>query len=260
MRIALAIEYDGRGFCGWQSQLSGCGVQDALEKALAEIAARPIAVTAAGRTDTGVHASYQVVHFDVEVERPITAWVRGVNSCLPDGLAVTWAKQMPDDFHARFAVEERGYRYVLLNHATRPGLMGGKVGWYHRPLDEAQMQAAAVRLLGQHDFSTFRAAECQAKSPVKQVRHVQLARHGDYLILDIRADGFLHHMVRNIVGCLVHIGSGKAPPEWMAELLALKDRHHAAPTFMPDGLYLSAIRYPSRFDLPDTGRNPWPCA
>lgn len=260
MRIAIALEYDGRGFCGWQSQLSGCGVQDALQKALTEIAAQPIAVTAAGRTDTGVHASYQVAHFDVQVERPITAWVRGVNSCLPDGLAVTWAKQVPDDFHARFAVEERGYRYVLLNHATRPGLMGGKVGWYHRPLDEAQMQAAAVRLLGQHDFSTFRAAECQAKSPVKHVRHVQLARHGDYLILDIRADGFLHHMVRNIVGCLVQVGSGKAPPEWIDELLELKDRHRAAPTFMPDGLYLSTIRYPSRFDLPDTGRNPWPCA
>ena len=260
MRIAIALEYDGRGFCGWQSQLSGCGVQDVLQKALAEIAAQPIAVTAAGRTDTGVHASYQVAHFDVQVERPITAWVRGVNSCLPDGMAVTWAKQMPDDFHARFAVEERGYRYVLLNHATRPGLMGGKVGWVHRALDEAQMQAAALRLLGQHDFSTFRAAECQAKSPVKHVRHAQLARYGDYLILDIRADGFLHHMVRNIVGCLVQVGSGKARPEWITELLALKDRHRAAPTFMPDGLTLSYIRYPSRFELPECGRNPWPCA
>lgn len=260
MKIAIALEYDGRGFCGWQSQPSGCGVQDVLEKALAEIAGQPVAVTAAGRTDTGVHASYQVVHFDVNVERPITAWVRGVNSHLPDGVAVTWASVVPDDFHARFAVEERGYRYVLLNHATRPGLMSGKVGWHHRPLDEAQMQAAAIQLIGRHDFSAFRAAECQAKSPIKHVRHVQLARHGDTLILDIRADGFLHHMVRNIVGCLVHVGVGNAGPDWIAELLAHKDRTRAAPTFMPDGLYLSYIRYPSRFELPDTGRNPWPCA
>lgn len=260
MKITLALEYDGRGFCGWQSQPSGCGVQNALEKALAEIAGCPVAVTAAGRTDTGVHASYQVAHFEVEVERPITAWVRGVNSYLPDGVAVSWAKAMPDDFHARFSVEERGYRYVLFNHPTRPGLMSGKVGWHHRPLDAAQMQAAALQLVGQHDFSAFRAAECQAKSPVKHIRQVQLVRHGDYLVLDIRADGFLHHMVRNIVGCLVHVGVGNAPPDWIAELLQHKDRTRAAPTFMPDGLYLSTIRYPSRFDLPESGRNPWPCA
>ncbi len=260
MRIAIGLEYDGRGFCGWQSQPSGCGVQDALEKALREIAGQPVAVTAAGRTDTGVHASYQVAHFDVDVERPITAWVRGVNTYLPDGVAVTWAKSMPEDFHARFAVEERGYQYILLNHATRPGLMSGKVGWHHRPLDEARMQQAAQFLLGKHDFSAFRAAECQAKSPVKDMRQALLRRQGDYLILDVRADGFLHHMVRNIVGCLVHVGVGNAPPEWLAELLEHKDRTRAAPTFMPDGLYLSHIRYASRFELPDAGRNPWPCA
>jgi tRNA pseudouridine38-40 synthase len=260
MRIAIGLEYDGRGFCGWQSQPSGCGIQDALEKAVAEIAGQKIAVTAAGRTDTGVHASYQVAHFDIAAERPLTAWVRGVNSYLPEGLAVLWAKPVPDDFHARFAVEERGYRYVLLNHATRPGLMNGKVGWHHRPLDEVRMQLAADHLLGRHDFSAFRAAECQAKSPEKELRQASVIRHADYLVFDFRADGFLHHMVRNIVGSLVHIGAGTASPDWMTELLEHKDRTRAAPTFMPDGLYLSTIRYPSRFELPSNGRNTWPCA
>ena len=257
MRIAIGLEYDGRGFCGWQSQPSLCGVQDHLEKAVSEIAGGMANVTAAGRTDTGVHASFQVAHFDVDVERPITAWVRGVNTYLPDGIAVNWAKEMPGEFHARFAVEERGYRYVLLNHPTRPGLMAGKVGWHHRPLDEQVMQKAAERLLGYHDFSAFRAAECQAKSPEKEMRLATISRKGDFIVLDFRADGFLHHMVRNIVGCLVHIGAGQAGPEWMDELLTHKDRTRAAPTFMPDGLYLSYIRYPSRFDLPETGRSPF---
>ena len=258
MRIAIGLEYDGRGFCGWQSQSSGCGMQDYVEKAVAEIAGEAVAVTAAGRTDTGVHASLQVAHFDVSAARPITAWVRGVNTYLPDGIAVTWAKSMPEDFHARFAVEERGYRYVLLNHPTRPGLMAGKVGWHHRSLDERAMQEAAGRLLGRHDFSAFRAAECQARSPEKELRAAAIRRQGDFLVCDFRADGFLHHMVRNIMGCLVHIGAGQAAPDWMDELLAHKDRTRAAPTFMPDGLYLSYIRYPSRFDLPDSGRPAWP--
>ena len=259
MRIAIGLEYDGRGFCGWQTQPSGCGIQDFLEKAVAEIAGEAVAVTAAGRTDTGVHASFQVGHFDVEMQRPITAWVRGVNTYLPEGIAVTWAKAMPDDFHARFAVEERGYRYLLLNHPTRPGMMAGKVGWHHRPLDEAMMQAAADRLLGRHDFSAFRAAECQARSPEKELRRAHVRRQGDFLVCDFMADGFLHHMVRNIMGCLVHIGAGQAKPDWMEELLTHKDRTRAAPTFMPDGLYLSHIRYASRFELPDGGRDPWPC-
>lgn len=258
MRIAIGLEYDGRGFCGWQSQPSGCGIQDHLEKAVAEIAGAKLAVIAAGRTDTGVHASFQVAHFDVAGARPVTAWVRGVNTHLPDGIAVTWAREMPEDFHARFAVEERGYRYVLLNHPTRPGLMAGKVGWHHRQLDAQAMQAAAERLLGRHDFSAFRAAECQAKSPEKEVRQAGIRRQGDFLVCDFRADGFLHHMVRNIMGCLVHIGAGQASPEWIDELLSHKDRTRAAPTFMPDGLYLSYIRYASRFDLPDSGRPAWP--
>ncbi|MEW6132469.1 MAG: tRNA pseudouridine(38-40) synthase TruA [Pseudomonadota bacterium] len=260
MRIAIGLEYDGRGFCGWQSQPSGCGIQDHVEKAVAEIAGEKLAVTAAGRTDTGVHASFQVAHFDVASARPLTAWVRGVNTHLPGGIAVTWAKEMPEDFHARFAVEERGYRYVLLNHPVRPALMAGKVGWHHRPLDARAMQAAADRLLGRHDFSAFRAAECQAKSPEKEMRRAVITRHGDFLACDFRADGFLHHMVRNIMGCLVHIGAGEAAPAWIDELLAHKDRTRAAPTFMPDGLYLTYIRYASHFGLPESGRNSWPCA
>ena len=258
-RIAIGIEYDGSAFCGWQSQPSGCGIQDALEKAVAEIAGHSVAVTAAGRTDAGVHASCQVAHFDVRADRPLSAWVRGVNTCLPDGVAVLWSRQMRDDFHARFTVEERGYRYVLLNHPVRPGLMAGKVGWHHRELDGNRMRQAARLLLGRHDFSAFRAAECQAKSPEKELRQADIQRLGDYFIFDFRADGFLHHMVRNIVGCLVHIGAGGAGPEWMSELLAHKDRTRAAPTFMPDGLYLSYIRYPSHFDLPSSGRSTWLC-
>jgi tRNA pseudouridine38-40 synthase len=260
MRIAIGLEYDGRPYCGWQSQPTGCGIQDVVERAVAEIAGTETSVTAAGRTDTGVHAGFQVAHFDVDVERPVTAWVRGVNSNLPESISVLWAREVPDDFHARFAVEERGYRYVLINHPVRPGIMAGKVGWHHRPLDEAFMQQAAGKLLGRHDFSAFRAAECQAKSPEKEMRMAHVSRMGDYLVFDFRADGFLHHMVRNIVGCLVHIGAGGATPEWIDELLSHRDRTRAAPTFMPDGLYLSYIRYPSRFGLPDCGRDTWPCA
>jgi tRNA pseudouridine38-40 synthase len=258
MRIAITLEYDGSLFCGWQSQPAGCGVQDAVEHAVGEIAGQVVSVTAAGRTDAGVHASYQVAHFDVAARRPLTAWVRGVNAHLPRGVAVTWAGEVEEDFHARFAAEERGYRYLLLNHAVRPGLMSGKAGWHHRPLDLEAMRLAARRLIGRHDFSAFRAAECQARSPIKELRMASLARRGDYLIFDFRADGFLHHMVRNIVGCLVHVGVGNAEPEWMDELLVHRDRTRAAPTFMPDGLYLSHIRYPSRFALPDCGRIPWP--
>ena len=258
-RIAIGLEYDGRSYCGWQSQPAGCGVQDALELAAAEVAGHRVSIVAAGRTDTGVHASYQVAHFDTAAERPATAWVRGVNSHLPHGIAVLWSRTMPDDFHARFTVEERGYRYILLNHPVRPGLMAGKVGWHHRPLDEKLMSQAVARLLGRHDFSAFRAAECQARSPEKELREARIRRREDYLVFDFRADGFLHHMVRNIIGALVHIGAGGADPEWIDELLAHKDRTRAAPTFMPDGLYLSHIRYPSRFELPSSGRATWPC-
>jgi tRNA pseudouridine38-40 synthase len=252
MRIALGLEYCGVGFCGWQSQPQGCGVQDALEAAVSAIAGERTSVTAAGRTDTGVHAALQVVHFDATANRPLTAWVRGVNSHLPSGVAVMWAREVRDDFHARFAAIQRGYRYVLLNHPVRPGLNNGLIGWHHRPLDVAAMNIAAAQLIGQHDFSAFRAAECQARSPVKELRLANIARRGDYLLCDFRADGFLHHMVRNLMGCLVQVGAGVQPPAWMLDMMESRDRTLAAPTFDAAGLYLTHIRYPAVFDLPET--------
>lgn len=252
MRIVLGLEYCGVGFCGWQSQKQGCGVQDALAAALSAVACERISVIAAGRTDTGVHAALQVVHFDTTAVRPLTAWVRGVNSHLPTGVAVLWAREVSDEFHARFAASQRGYRYVLLNHPVRAGLNRGLVGWYHRPLDAAAMNLAAMRLIGWHDFSTFRAAACQAKSPVKELRFAHVERRGDYLLFDFQANGFLHHMVRNLMGCLIQIGAGAQPPAWLHELLISRDRTLAAPTFDAAGLYLTHIRYPAHFGLPET--------
>jgi len=243
MRIAIGLEYTGLGFCGWQSQPSGCGVQDALGAAVSTIAGEIIRVTAAGRTDSGVHAAFQVAHFDATADRPLSAWVRGVNSHLPHGMAVLWAQAVSEDFHARFAAIERGYRYVLLNHPVRPGLNTGLVGWHHRPLDERAMNEAAAYLIGEHDFSAFRAAECQAKSPVKEMRLATIERRGDYLLCDFRADGFLHHMVRNIMGSLIAVGTGSKTPDWLAGVLASRDRSQAAPTFAPDGLYFVGPYY-----------------
>jgi tRNA pseudouridine38-40 synthase len=250
MRIALGLSYDGAPFHGWQSQPSGNTVQDRLEQALAHIAGAPVRVTAAGRTDTGVHALAQVVHFDTPVERPENAWVRGTNTFLPDAIAVQWARGVNAEFHARFAATGRRYSYLLYNHAVRPALMAGKAGWYHAPLDVEAMREGASLLLGQHDFSTFRAAECQAKSPVRTLRELTILRSGSYLMFDIAADAFLHHMVRNIVGALVYVGSGRHKPQWIAEILAARERSRAAPTFAPDGLYLADIAYESRWSLP----------
>jgi tRNA pseudouridine38-40 synthase len=250
MRIALGVEYDGRSFCGWQSQPDGRTVQDRLQHALSQIAGEPVAVAAAGRTDTGVHGLEQVVHFDTGTDRPITAWVRGVNALLPESIAVRWAHPVPDEFHARFSAHGRSYRYLLVNRATRPAIQSGKVGWFHAPLDVAAMQAAAQYLLGEHDFSSFRAAECQAKSPVKHLRQLDIRKQGDMIVFDLSADAFLHHMVRNIVGCLVYVGKGKYPPLWMKEILECRNRKQAAPTFAPDGLYLRRILYEEKWGLP----------
>jgi tRNA pseudouridine38-40 synthase len=243
MRIALTLEYDGSGFCGWQSQAGGGAVQDALESALSLVADAPIRVACAGRTDAGVHAIGQVVHFDTSALRPDTAWVRGVNSHLPASVAVRWAQSVPDDFHARFSATGRRYRYVLLNRGERPGLTAKRVGWFHRPLDADAMRTAAGLLLGEHDFSAFRAVECQAKSPVKTLRRADVTRHGDLLVFDFEASAFLHHMVRNIVGALVYVGKGAHPPEWLGELLAGRDRARAAPTFEACGLYFAGVDY-----------------
>lgn len=259
MRIALGLEYAGGGYSGWQSQRSGRGVQDALEAALATIAGGPVATVAAGRTDAGVHATAQVVHFDVAVRRPETAWVRGVNTYLPPDIAVNWARAVSEDFHARFSAEGRRYRYYLLNRPSRPGALAGRVGWDFHPLDVAAMTDAAGRLVGTHDFTSFRAAECQAKSPVRELRAATVRAAGRYVVFEFVANAFLHHMVRNLVGSLVYVGRGRRSPAWIDELLGERDRRRAAPTFMPDGLYLAGIDYPAAWGLPAgcTPAFPW---
>ncbi|MCM2290191.1 MAG: tRNA pseudouridine(38-40) synthase TruA [Sulfuritalea sp.] len=249
MRIALGLEYDGSGFCGWQSQAGGGAVQDAVESALSIVADAPTRVVCAGRTDAGVHALAQVVHFDTEAVRPDTAWVRGVNAHLPASVAVRWAQPVSSEFHARFSARGRRYRYVLLNRTERPALMARRVGWFHRPLDADAMAAAASLLLGEHDFSAFRAIECQAKSPVKTLRRADVVRHGNLLVFDFEASAFLHHMVRNLVGALVYVGKGAHPPEWVGEVLAGRDRARAAPTFEACGLYFAAVDYDAAWQL-----------
>ncbi|MEO8346063.1 MAG: tRNA pseudouridine(38-40) synthase TruA [Betaproteobacteria bacterium] len=254
MRLALAVEYSGHAFCGFQSQSSGCGVQDALQDAVGEIAGHPVTVIAAGRTDAGVHAVSQIVHFETEARRPDSAWVRGVNSHLPVAAAVLWAQPVAEDFHARFAATARHYTYMLLTRAERPGLLARFVGWYHHSLDVGAMRTAAGQLLGTHDFSAFRAAECQAKSPVKTVSRIDVQQQGPFIRFDFSANAFLHHMIRNFVGALIHVGAGKRDPSWIAELLAARDRTRAAPTFAADGLYFSGATYDARFGLPPTVR------
>ena len=254
MRIALGIEYDGSGFSGWQSQPNGNTVQDVLQTALSQIAGVKTMAHCAGRTDAGVHGIGQVVHIEPAVARPLTAWVRGVNAHLPASVAVTWAREVGDEFHARFSARSRAYRYVLLNHPVRPGLLASRVGWFHQPLDVAAMQAGADLLLGTHDFSAFRAAECQAKTPVKTLKRADVSRQGDLVSFDFRADAFLHHMVRNLVGSLIFVGKGLRPAAWMAELLEHRKRSLAAPTFAPGGLYFMGVEYEEKWRLPPEGR------
>lgn len=250
MRIALGVEYNGTPFLGWQSQAAGDTVQDALQAALSGIAGESIVVVAAGRTDTGVHALEQVVHFDTGVERPLSAWVRGVNALLPKSIAVLWAHPVPHEFHARFSAQARSYCYLLINRPVRSALQQGRMGWYHAPLNVKPMCQAVQYLLGEHDFSAFRAAECQAKSPVKNLAQLDIRKQGDTLIFDFTANAFLHHMVRNIMGCLLYVGNGKHPPQWVGEVLVSRNRNLAAPTFAPDGLYLSQISYDAKWGLP----------
>lgn len=221
-----------------------------LETALASISGHTIRVHAAGRTDSGVHALNQVVHFDSTAIRPQQAWVRGVNSHLPRSIAVRWAQPVADDFHARFSAQSRSYRYVLLNRTVRPALHHGQVGWYHRPLDTERMNNGLRYLLGEQDFSSFRAAECQAASPVKLLNVAKACRSGDLVYFDFRASGFLHHMVRNIIGAMIWVGSGQRSPEWIADLLAERNRTLAPPTFEPSGLYFLGAEYAEYWQLP----------
>ncbi len=250
MRIALGVEYDGSSYFGWQSQPDVANVQDTLQAALSAIAGEPVSILAAGRTDAGVHAIEQVVHFDTEARRPLSAWVRGANALLPDSVAVLWAHEVSDEFHARFSAQARSYRYLLVNRPVRSAIRRGKAGWFHAPLDADRMREAAQHLLGEHDFSAFRSSECQAKTPVKTVTRLDIRKDGDLIIFDLTADAFLHHMVRNIVGCLVYVGKGKHRAGWMKEILASQDRNEAAPTFAPDGLYLRRIHYEAKWGLP----------
>ena len=249
-RIAIGLAYDGSAFEGWQSQPSRRTVQDHVEAALSAVAAAPLRVQGAGRTDAGVHASAQVAHFDVEAERLDSAWVRGANAHLPDGIAIQWAREVGSEFNARFSAVGRSYTYVLYNHAVRPALYAQQVGWFHLPLDEKSMQRAASLLVGEQDFSAFRSAECQAKNPVRVMEEARITRHGAYLVFRFRANAFLHHMVRNIVGSLIYVGKSAHAPEWIAEVLALRDRGRAAPTFSAGGLYLSGVHYPDAWHLP----------
>lgn len=254
MRIAIGVEYAGNAFEGWQTQPHGRTVQDALETALRKIAQAPIQLVCAGRTDTGVHATSQVAHFDTTARRPLEAWVRGVNSHLPASVGVQWAVEVDETFHARFSAESRRYRYVLLSRRVRPALLGGRVGWTHGALDVVAMDEAARCLIGEHDFTSFRAAECQARSPIRSMHAVEVARQGDVVVFDFHANAFLHHMIRNLVGSLVYVGLGRRPVGWMAEVLAARNRTIAAPTFAPDGLYLCGVEYPQRWPLPGGGR------
>lgn len=248
-RYALGIEYDGSAFHGWQAQPHGLTVQDQLEQALSLIAGQTIRVHCAGRTDAGVHALNQVVHFDSPVVRPAPAWVRGTNAHLPAQIAVRWAQSVAADFHARFDARSRSYCYLLHNHPVRPAIFHGRLGWHHRPLDAARMHAAAQVLLGEHDFSAFRAAECQAKSAIKTMLYADVRRHHEFILFEFRAHAFLQHMVRNLVGALIEIGNGRQSMDYMAQLLASRDRRRAAPTFSPAGLYLKAVTYDAHHGL-----------
>ncbi|GAA4328724.1 tRNA pseudouridine(38-40) synthase TruA [Pigmentiphaga soli] len=251
-RIALGLAYDGAPWMGWQTQPHRQTVQDTLEAALAAFAGRPQATVCAGRTDTGVHAVQQVVHLDTDIVRPEQAWVRGVNAHLPPSVAVRWARTVGDDFHARFSARSRSYVYLLVEDPVRPPAWAGRAGWSFRPLDEAAMRRGAACLRGEHDFSSFRSSQCQAASPVRTLHQLDIERRGRFVIFTLRANAFLHHMVRNIVGALVYVGQGRQPPEWMPALLAERDRRRAAPTFAPDGLYLTAVGYPPECGLPPT--------
>jgi len=250
MRIALGIEYDGSRFCGWQLQDGVRTVQGEVETALARVADRPVRVITAGRTDTGVHASGQVVHFDTDVPRSDSSWSRGTTRYLPDDVAVLWARRVSDDFHARFAAIERRYRYIILNRKVRPTYLHGRVSWDYRPLDVERMQLAAQALLGRHDFNAYRAVACQAKSSERELRELSVRRQGNFVIIDARADGFLHHMVRNLVGVLSAIGSGERPVGWSREVLESRDRTRGGVTAPPDGLYLTGVVYPDHFSIP----------
>ena len=254
MRLALGVAYRGEAYNGWQSQPDGRTVQDALEKGLSTFAAERIRTMCAGRTDAGVHALMQVVHFDTLRQRETASWVRGTNAFLPSDIAVQWAQAVPDEFHSRASAVARRYAYVVLESPVRPSVEAGRVGWVYRPLDGDAMRQAALHLMGEHDFSSFRAAQCQAKSPIKTMSNIEISQRAGagsrYWRFEFEANAFLHHMIRNIMGCLLAVGQGSQPPGWLAEVVAARRRNAAAPTFSPDGLYFLGPVYEERHGLP----------
>ncbi|MBK6436941.1 MAG: tRNA pseudouridine(38-40) synthase TruA [Rhodanobacteraceae bacterium] len=250
-RYALAIEYDGSRFHGWQTQRDRASVQATLEAAIAQVAHHPVAVVAAGRTDTGVHAQFQVVHFDSDAERVERAWLLGTNTHLPKSAVARWVMPVNTDFHARFSARSRRYRYTIVNRLVRPAIGRERLSWIRKPLDVEAMQAASRCLLGIHDFTSFRTVACQAHSPVRDLRHIEFSREADLIHMDIEANGFLHHMVRNIIGSLMLVGHGEQSCEWIAEVLAARDRTRAGITGPPEGLVFIGPRYERAFGLPD---------
>ena len=251
MRLALGISYHGQAYEGWQSQLSGRTVQDRLQAALADFTTEPVSTVCAGRTDAGVHGLMQVVHFDTGLQREESSWVRGTNRFLPPDIAVEWARHVPDEFHSRASAIARRYSYVVLESTVRPSLDVGRVGWVFRPLDGDALRAAAAQVLGEHDFTSFRASACQALSPIKTLTRLQITRRGAYWRFDFQANAFLHHMIRNLMGSRLVIGPGQQPPSWMGDVLRARDRDAAAPTFSPAGLYFLGPVYEPHWGLPD---------
>lgn len=253
MRIALGIEYDGTAYNGWQRQSTGIGVQSRVEEALSRVADEPVQAHCAGRTDAGVHASFQVVHFDSEAKRSRRNWLLGINSNLPADVCARWVAFVDESFHARYSAVSRTYTYLILNRLTRSALQRHRAWWVHRPLDDVRMQSAASFLVGEHDFSAFRAAGCQAATPRRNLSFIEVARRDEWLSITVTANAFLQHMVRNIVGVLVAIGSGDQPPEWARTVLESRDRTRAGVAAPPHGLTLVDVTYPSSFGLPGRG-------
>ena len=256
MRIAAIIEYDGSCFSGWQRQERQRTIQACIEEALTKVADEPVQVTVAGRTDAGVHALAQVVHFDTGASRSAYSWVRGANSNLPTEIALLWAGEVDASFHARFTATGRRYRYVILNRPIRPTYLAGRVTHEYRPLDVARMEQGARLLTGRRDFTSFRSIQCEAKSPVRELRALTVERAGELVRIDAYANAFLHHMVRNLAGVLLSIGAGERAPEWAREVLEARDRTKGGVTAPPDGLYLTDVEYPEAFGVPQLSNAP----
>jgi tRNA pseudouridine38-40 synthase len=250
VRLAVGLEYDGSAYAGWQTQAHSPSIQDVAERAFARVADHPLSLTCAGRTDAGVHALGQVAHFDTQATRTSRAWVLGATAALPDDVSVQWAAEVPPDFHARYSALARTYRYVIANRASRPALDRHRACWVHRPLDVQRMADAAAVLAGEHDFSSFRSSECQSRTPIRRVEAIDVRRFGDRVEIDVRANAFLHHMVRNIAGLLIRIGGGEEEVGWARSVLEARDRRLGAPTAPASGLYLMEVRYPDVFGLP----------